>query len=471
MTRRLLLSYVGLAVLILLMLEVPLAVLGARRERDVAVSQAQKVATGLAIAAGEDFEQHRISTLSSVALHYRDVSGGEVEIVDGTGKVVVSADDDGDNDAVGRAAPLVSSARSGGLSGGIIADERRPHVVAAAPIGGSGVVLLSTSAAALLERIHLLWAALAGFAAVVLLAALVVGRWMTSTVSRPLERLGRTVSALGASNLGVRADVGDGPAEIRALAGQFNQMANRLTELVKTQSRFVADASHQLRSPLTALRLRLENLEADLPVDHRAAMTAVGDEVQRLSRLVDGLITLGHADVASPARVTVDVDRVIDERCLAWAALAQERRVMVDAPDPGPTPRLAWLVPGDLDQILDNLLANALDVSPAQTRIAVRIDERRDPTLEIHIVDQGPGMTDEELERAFDRFWRGSETAGSHGGLGLAIVRQLGIRNDLRIDLRAAAGGGLDASVGVRRTRRRRPRLPSSGVSSLGHRR
>lgn len=461
MTRRLLLSYVALAVAILVVLEVPLAVLGARHERDLATSQGQKIATGLAIAAGEDFENQRQTDLNTLALHYRQATGGEVAIVDSAGRQIVSSDSDHDNDTDGPAAPLVRAALAGGLGSAIISDEGEAYVVAAAPIGGpgsrTGAVLLSISAQATTNRVHLFWTALAGFAFLVLIAALVVGRWMTGALSRPLERLGRAVSSLDESNLEARANVDDGPAEVRALALQFNQMANRLTELVKAQGRFVADASHQLRSPLTALRLRIENLEAEVPDADDRAVAAIGDEVQRLSRLVDGLITLGHADAVAPERVTVDVDGVIEERCRAWAALAQERRIILEPPPAGGDRRSGELVPGDLDQILDNLLANALDVSPPNSTITVRLDDLREFGFEIHIADQGPGMTDEQLGRAFDRFWQGSSTTGSQGGLGLAIVRQLGIRNGLQVRLAPAPAGGLDAVIGVQQSRRRRP--------------
>ena len=422
MTRRLLLSYVALAVAILVVLEVPLAVLGARHERDLATSQGQKIATGLAIAAGEDFENQRQSDLVNLALHYRQATGGEVAIVDSAGHQIVSSDADHDNDTVGADAPLIRSALGGGLSSAIINDEGEPYVVAAAPIGGfgsrTGAVLLSISAQATTSRVHLLLAALAGFALFVLVAALVVGRLMTGALSRPLERLGRAVSALDESNLEARAKIDDGPAEVQALALQFNQMANRMTELVRAQGRFVADASHQLRSPLTALRLRIENLEAQVPAAEGRAVAAIGDEVQRLSRLIDGLITLGHADAVSPDRATVGVDNVIEERCRAWEALATERRIILEPPPVGGERRSAELVPGDLDQILDNLLANAVDVSPPNATITVRLEDLREGGFEIHIADEGPGMTDEELGRAFDRFWQGSSTTGSHGGWG-----------------------------------------------------
>lgn len=452
MTRRLLLSYLGLALLTLVILEAPLAVLGARHERDQAISQGEKVATGLAIATGEDVERQQVAALAGVANRYRQTTGGEVAVLGAGGQVLASSDTDHDNDINGSAAPYVRAALRGALTGGLVSDEGSPHVLAAAPLGTSGsgeradAVLLSLPAGSTVDRIHVLWAALAGFALVVVVGAWLIGRWMTGTISRPLERLGLAVSALDESNLEVRALTDDGPVEIRVLARQFNQMVNRLTELVRAQGRFVADASHQLRSPLTALRLRLENLEAAQPAGSEA-VTRIAEEVQRLSRLVDGLITLGHADAVSPERQVVDVDQIVDERCEAWSALATERRVRLRVPELSRRRRVSRLVPGDLDQILDNLLANALDVTPPGGTIVVHVDGHRGAGYEIHVVDEGPGMTDDDVARAFDRFWQGAASAGSHGGLGLAIVRQLAGRNDLEIQLTAARGGGLDALV------------------------
>lgn len=468
MTRRLLLSYLGLALLTLVILEVPLAVIGASHERDLAISQGEKVATGLAIATGEDVEQQRVPSLVAVVNRYRATTGGEVVIVGEGGRVLASSDTDRDNDSTGDAGVFVSAALRGSLSGGLVTDEGSPHVLAAAPLGNGAhpdAVLLSLPAGGAVDRIHLLWGALGVFALVVAAGALVVGRLMTATISRPLERLGVTVSALDESNLGVRARTDDGPLEIRDLARQFNQMANRLTELVRAQSHFVADASHQLRSPLTALRLRLENLEAEQP-GHSAAVAAIADEVQRLSRLVDGLITLGHADAASPEHHLIDVDRIIAGRCQAWAALATERQVVLRPPEPERRSRWTSLVPGDLDQILDNLLANAVDVSPPGGTITVGLQDHGGG-FEIHIVDEGPGMTDDELERAFDRFWQGPSgpaATGSQGGLGLAIVRQLALRNDLEVALGRAVGGGLDAAVRIDHAVRHRPARPTVEV-------
>jgi signal transduction histidine kinase len=266
-TRRLLLSYLGLALLVLLLLELPLAGLVYRYERDIAASQAERVATGIAIAAGENFENGRTTELQAVVERYREETGGEIEIIGTDGKVVADFDPDQDNDATGQDRALVTAAAGGASVSAVISDEGQPLAEAAVPIGDAegdrarGVVLLGLPARATLTRIHDIWWGLAIFAGTILVMTASLGLVMARSLARPLKRLQRTVEALGQSDLTARAATDEGPGEIRELARQFNQMAARLGELVDAQARFVADASHQLRSPLTALRLRLENLE------------------------------------------------------------------------------------------------------------------------------------------------------------------------------------------------------------------
>ncbi len=114
-------------------------------------------------------------------------------------------------------------------------------------------------------------------------------------------------------------------------------------------------------------------------------------------------------------------------------------------PDDDRAPQTALLAPGDVDQILDNLLANALDASPEGGRIRVELVGTEPGWLELHVIDEGPGMSENDRRRAFDRFWQGAGTQGGHSGLGLAIVRQLAVRNDASVQLRPAEPNGLDA--------------------------
>lgn len=453
MTRRLLLSYLALALVILIGLEIPLAVLAQRHERDLSANQAAREAAGVAGLAIEGLEHERTTDLQSLASTYRASTGGEVAIVSKNATVLASSSQDADNDAATEWHALVASALRGVPASSFTDDEGRPWAAAAAPVTAegsvAGAVLLAVPASATENRIHDIWLGLGLFALGVLVITGVGGVVLARSLSRPLARLGEAVGALGAGDLAARASEDRGPPQIRMLAREFNHMAARLSEVVTAQSRFVADASHQLRSPLTALRLRLENLEAGSSAQAAEGIAAAGREVQRLSRIVDGLLTLSRAGADEPRRERLDIRSVIAERCEAWSALADEKQVRLA--DLGDTlaPVYARLVPGDLDQILDNLLANALDATPDDSLIQVLLDTGLDGHASIHVVDEGPGMTDEERTRAFDRFWSGSGAGAGRSGLGLAIVEQLAARNDAKVELKPAAPHGVDAVVTV----------------------
>ena len=450
MTKRLLLSYLALAVLILLILEVPLATLAQRFERQLATSQIEKQANGLVALASDELSPARRTQLQSVVSNYHARTGGEVTVVTPDRTILASSSDDADHDTQ-EWRGVVARGLTGQSNAIYTSDEGRPYGVAAAPVVDDGqvvaAVLLGAPTDVTENRIHEIWLALAIFAAGAIVVAAAAGVFLARSMALPLGRLESTVGRFGRGELSSRADEAEGPGEVRSLARQFNHMAAQLDDLVEAQKRFVADASHQLRSPLTALRLRLENLEATAGEGDQDSIAAAGREVQRLSRIVDGLLTLGRAaDVPAPA-VEVDVRTVIGERCDAWSALASEKEVTIEAADHARSDVRRRLQPGDLDQIIDNLLANAVEVSPPQTVITVALRQDGHGPAEIHVLDQGPGLPEEDRRRAFDRFWQGSSRPSGHSGLGLAIVHQLAGRNGLEVELREGDPAGLDAVV------------------------
>jgi signal transduction histidine kinase len=291
------------------------------------------------------------------------------------------------------------------------------------------------------------WLSLGVLAAALLGLAALVGLLLARSLTAPLVRLQDTAKRFGRGELDARVPSG-GPTEIAALADEFNAMAERVHQLVETQRRFVADASHQLRTPLTALRLRLENLAASAGSPDVAELEAAEAETQRLARLVDGLLALSRAQDQRGSREPVDVMAVARDRRDAWAPLAEERGISLVVEGPaGQASALA--VPGHLEQILDNLLSNAVDATPPGTQVAVVVDgltEAGDPVVVVHVRDQGPGMTPAEREHAFDRFWQGQDRVGG-SGLGLAIVQQLAESSGGNVELGEGDGGGLDAAV------------------------
>jgi signal transduction histidine kinase len=233
-----------------------------------------------------------------------------------------------------------------------------------------------------------------------------------------------------------------GPPEVRRLAATFTDTAGRLQTLIESQRAFAADASHQLKTPLTALRLRLENLEPDLHPRAHASLDAAVGETERLTRIVQGLLALARLENSAVERAPVDVEALIADRADSWAPFAAEHDVglAVTGRPAGP----AWAVPGAVDQILDNLLANALRVAPPGSTLI--IDRRtRAEWVEVHVVDEGPGLSPADRRRAFDRFWRAPDATDDGSGLGLAIVARLVAAGGGTIALDEAPGGGIDA--------------------------
>jgi signal transduction histidine kinase len=208
----------------------------------------------------------------------------------------------------------------------------------------------------------------------------------------------------------------------------------------------IADVSHQLRTPLAALRLRLDLLAADTAQSDPATgheLAGALEELARLSRLVDGLLAVARAENVVPVPTAVDVAAVARERVVAWHPVADDRGITLEAPAEGSArprpPVLAWMGEGHLEQVLDNLIANALDALNPGCHVTVTTAATASGA-QITVTDDGPGMSAEDRERAFLRF----TTSNPNGtGLGLAIVHRLVTSNGGRARLAETPGGGL----------------------------
>jgi signal transduction histidine kinase len=439
-TKRLLFSYLGLAVLVLAVLEIPLGIVNGRDERSNLTTKVERDASFLASFAEDALESgKRPSALGVAAADYAKRTGARVVIVDRRGISVVDTNPPVKGPRTFATRPEIKTALSGRVATGTryskTLHERLLFVAVPASSGTTvtGAVRITYPTSSVDERVLRYWLILLAIAGVVLAVAAAAGLRFARWVSSPLARLEAT-TAEAAGDLSSRAQV-EGPPEVRSLAAAFNHMISELEQLVRSQEEFVANASHQLRTPLTALRLRLEVLGRDLRGSNKADLERALEEVERLSRLVDGLLALARAEVSPAERI--ELAGLVDERVEAWSALAAEREVKIETSVAGTV-----LAGRDrLGQALENLLSNALAVSPPGATVRVE-----GSSGELHVIDQGPGMNLEEIEHAFDRFWRGGETeAGS--GLGLAIVRHLVETDGGAVELRSAPSGGIDAVI------------------------
>jgi signal transduction histidine kinase len=284
-----------------------------------------------------------------------------------------------------------------------------------------GAVRLSQPLGKLRAHIYRSWLGLGlvGLAAIV--AGLGLAWLMAGALARPVRRVSDAATNLGHGALDARAPV-EGPSEVAGLAESFNRMATVLSANLTAQRDFLANASHQLRTPLTGLQLRLEAIEQEggFAAD-QAAKAQI--EVARLNELVEDLLELARASSVDTTGERVDLGEVARAAVDRWSgpAASSDKRILEKIV----SPCFVWASSEDLGHVLDNLLENSIRYSPEGTEITIQAEGDERPTLLVS--DTGPGIGPEDRERIFERFYRGStgRKVGPGTGLGLAVVAEL----------------------------------------------
>jgi signal transduction histidine kinase len=322
----------------------------------------------------------------------------------------------------------------------VLADgEVRGAVVTVSPTGAArGRVLFSW--------VIILVGGLLALSLAVLVALPVVG-WTLRPVRRLDEATETLVAAVVSGRPVASVDDGHGPSELRHLSRSFDQMASSVSDTLAAQRAFVADASHQLRNPLTALRLRLSNLEGHVSEEEAEHHAAAMAETERLKQIVDDLLSMARAEGIGGELVPVDVVAAVSARMSDWEPVADSRQVQLVLSAPSSV--TASASPRSVEAMLDALLDNALKFTDAGTVVAVDVTAV-DDRVRISVRDHGPGLQPEELERATDRFWRSTVHQNVTGsGLGLSIVRRLAERagGSVQLDLPDDGEGGLRVTV------------------------
>ena len=432
MTRRILAGFLGVLVILLVLVVGPLgARLSAQQHKDFRLG-AQSAARAIANA-----EEERLGDSGDRT----DRAANGVPVADAGDGVAI----------LGRSGQLVATTGEP-IPAAAIADVRRrltPQlpgaVVVTAAIGSpakpDGTVVFVRNADPLNSRVHALWLALATAAMVTVGLGAVVAGGLARWIGHPLRDLGAAATGMGQGDLSRRTDVQSGPPEVRAVAAAFNEMALRLAALLDSQRNMTADVSHQLRTPLAALQLRLELLAEDAQEPVRADLTDALREIARLNRLLDGLLAVARAEGTTAEPSAVDVADVVTERVEMWQPLAQERDVALSL---ALQPALAVVTPGHLEQVLDNLIANAMDALSPGDEVKVSL-HREGAGVVLTVADNGPGMSPARRATAFDRFE--TDQSGRKSGLGLAIIDRLVSTDHGSITLEESAGGGLTAVV------------------------
>ncbi|MGW0581825.1 ATP-binding protein, partial [Streptomyces sp. NPDC002920] len=443
MTRRLLLSYLSLAALLLLALEIPLGFVYSRGERERVTNAAKDEAESVSAFASLSVSAGRAAQdLPERAAHCAERIGGKVLIVDLSGAVLASSHPLSEREQ--RELPSWPGIAAA-LRGTATADVRTStiggvqYLAVATPVmhgaERQGAVRITVPTSMVHERVHHVWLLLVLGGLVTLTAVAVIGFGIARWTGRPIRELEHATHELAVGGTAVPVAITKGPPEVRSLAATFNRTAARLEHLLSSQRAFAGEASHQLKTPLAALRLRLENLENDIALNARGSLTAALTETDRLARMVEALLAMARLDESAAEPERIDLGGLCAERHHAWRPLYERHGVWLALAGDYTGEVLA--LPGAVEQILDNLLSNALRVSPPGSTVSIdprhhTPNERRFPHrstsqtwVELHVMDEGPGMTEEQRRRAFDRFWRAPDAPKGGTGLGLALVQRL----------------------------------------------
>jgi len=282
------------------------------------------------------------------------------------------------------------------------------------------------------------------------LAALVVSVALSLRISRPVGRLVEASTRIASGRYAERVAVSSND-ELGELAATFNTMAASLAETEQRRVDLVGDVAHELRTPLSTLDGYLEGLQDGMVEPDAETWRLLRGETARLSRLVNDLQDLWRAEARQlPLSPTeVDVSEMLRSAADRFAPQAREHDVEI-AVEQASQSAVVRADAARLDQIVDNFLANAIRYSPAGGRVSLRASGR-DDGVAIAVVDQGPGLTAEQLERVFERFYRvdparSREAGGS--GIGLAIARALAEAMGGRVEA-ASPGPGRGATFTV----------------------
>jgi two-component system, OmpR family, sensor kinase len=272
--------------------------------------------------------------------------------------------------------------------------------------------------------------------------------WLIDGALAPVQRMRRQVAAREASDLSPLPVAGL-PEEVLPLVAEINLLFERLRRARATQQQFIADAAHELRSPLTALKLQAQALRKTLDAQGRqVAVERLNEGMERAIELAGQLLSLAREEAgeALASAETVDLEQLARDAVADVLPHAQARNI-----DVGLAPGAAASVQGQrqaLQVMLRNLLDNAIKYSPAGGQVDIRIDRDSEGGAMLVVEDSGPGIGEEERERVFDRFYRvpGSDAPGS--GLGLAIVKTIAERHHARVSLgHSQRLGGLAVTV------------------------
>jgi signal transduction histidine kinase len=439
---------------VLLALTVPLAI--SLRDRARAEKKTEVLTSALTIAASFDTESLQAGpALDKKIERYASQVDGRVIALNRRG--VVLADSDGDAVGDNYLTPsrpelhdhaLYASAPSADAEIRFSTTEGSDIMVAAAPVvdpGLIGAVRITKPIQAVNDAVRRTTIGLISVVGGVgLLIGLVIAFVVSGSLARPLTRLAATARRLGSGDLSARANDVTGADEIEELAGSFDDMADRVERTVQAQREFVANASHQLRTPLTGLKLRLESaMERSDSPEMTHDLTAADKEIDRLAATVDRLLVMART-LEEGGSTEIELHDAAVRAVERWRERAATRNSTLSVDG---EPITAQANATDVDQILDNLLENAVTYGPGAIELLTGTAERR---AFMAVRDHGPGIPAEEQAKVTERFYRGKAAPPGGSGLGLAIAGDLAERWGGALSVQSADRGGTRVEVRFR---------------------
>jgi signal transduction histidine kinase len=455
---RLVLAFGYVLLFAIIALEVPLTLNFSRRVDSEIKAEASAGAQAVAAAASGRLTNG--PALAALAREQGQRLGGRVIVVDARGRVLVDSDGAAASGTPYASRPEIGQALRGATSQGTRHSDSLDAdlLYTAVPIvdagRAAGAVRLTQSVKAVNDEVRRDVVALLALGAAVLALGLGLAWAIAGSLSRPLRGLARTARQIAAGDLRTRATP-TGSAEQIEVANAFNDMTDRLVRSLDAQREFVANASHQLRTPLTGLRLRLESasLRAEDP-DLKRDLAAGELETERLAKLLSNLLRLAQDGQPATTATSIALADVAQRAAERWRDQAELDGHPIELA--GAADAHVRASGGDLDTMVDNLVENALNYTAPDTPIGIEWGHDGRGAY-IAVLDRGDGIDPEEAERVFDRFYRGSASRGGTvpgTGLGLPIVDALARRWSARASLTPRAGGGTRAEL----------RFPASGA-------
>lgn len=325
-----------------------------------------------------------------------------------------------------------------------------------APLGDGNVAVVASSLQTVHDAVKTVFWVLLVVGSTVAAALMIIISWISRRSIRPVEQMIITAQSIGGGELDTRLDLDSHNPDVTRLAGALNSMLERLQQAFgdKEQSerrlrQFVADASHELRTPLSAILGYTELYHHDIsrsPEQVNHAMNRINVEGTRMQSLVEELLLLARLDQQAPVlREPVDVGDLVRDAVQRAETVDTSHPVTVAVDD---EPLVVHGNDAQLSQALDNLLTNAQTHTSDGTHINIAA-ERNNSHIVVTVADNGPGMSDEDATRAFDRFYRVERSRARPGGtgLGLSIVRAVVETHGGSIDLQTTPGDGATFTI------------------------